>query len=51
MSEVTPSLPDAHIIRKYPNDYVASDTGSEAEAQFEVYQKEITNEDLVSEAA
>ena len=32
----TPSLPDAHIIRTYPNNYAASDTESEGEAQFEV---------------
>ncbi|KAI9339391.1 hypothetical protein BDR26DRAFT_862349 [Obelidium mucronatum] len=36
MSELTPSLPDAHIIRTYPKDYAASDTESEREAQFEV---------------
>ena len=36
MAEIPPSLPDAHIIRTYPRDYAASDTGSEGEAQFEV---------------
>jgi hypothetical protein len=36
MAEITPSLPDAHIIRTYKRDYAASDTESEGEAQFEV---------------
>ncbi|KAJ3012162.1 UNVERIFIED_CONTAM: hypothetical protein HDU68_001345, partial [Siphonaria sp. JEL0065] len=36
MAEITPSLPDAHIIRTNPKDYAASDTESEGEAQLEV---------------
>ena len=35
MANITPSLPDAHLVRTYPNDYADSDTESEGEAQFE----------------
>ena len=37
MAEITPSLPNAHIIRTYTTDYAPSDTGSdsEGEARFE----------------
>ena len=36
MAEITPSIPDAHLVRTYPTDYADADTESEGEAQFEV---------------
>ncbi|KAK6093345.1 hypothetical protein MT418_006663 [Batrachochytrium dendrobatidis] len=36
MSEIIPSLPDAHLVRTYPKDYAGTDTESEGEAQFEL---------------
>jgi len=36
MAEITPSLPDAHLVRTYPNYYADTDSESEGEAQFEV---------------
>lgn len=36
MAEITPSLPDAHLVRTYLKDYADTDTESEGEAQFEV---------------
>jgi hypothetical protein len=36
MAVITPSLPDARLVRTYPKDYADTDTESEGEAQFEV---------------
>ena len=36
MAAVTPSLPDAHLVRTYLRDYADTDTESEGEARFEV---------------
>jgi hypothetical protein len=35
MADIPPSLPNARIIRVYPNDYAQSDTESEGDAQYE----------------
>ncbi|KAI8895428.1 hypothetical protein BC833DRAFT_601340 [Globomyces pollinis-pini] len=36
MVEITPSLPDGHLVRTYDQNYAGTDTESEGEAQFEV---------------
>ena len=45
MAEVAPSIPNAHYIRVYPDNYAASETGSEGEPHFEM---DSQDEDLIS---